>query len=568
MDRRVVGTVLLLVVIAAAFWMLRSSGDLPGPGDSTIGGADPATALVPTPPEERVPSKTPAVEGLPPNTVATRVAAAGAVEAELAAAPTAWLQVLDRITGKAVEGAAVRSVQGGVEMAFTDANGLAPLPLLEPQQLAVIADGYLLRLVPAQLDSSERQPQQTQLVRDRWSHRLRLRLATGKGPLDGDAWVQFRLLEPPGTVLAPTSEDAVVKRAFREHTMLARLPVGGDLPIEDGVLSPLRTHRLTNDATVGFVTAGVYELRVATPAGLVAQREVVIPALAGDATELTVTLQRGETLRGQVVAADGERLSGATVQLQGGDPLGLLATTDANGAFALGPLVRGTVQLHVHHFDREPLAFGPVATGASDVRITLQPLPASVIRGRVRARPQLTPIADAVVVWTTAGGAPITTRTDSQGRFALRTTGAVASRLLVQAQGHVPYAELVEPGAPFADYDVLPAIAAVRVAQGMSTLLCGAVVDARGQPIVGLPVRWVPDAPSPPQGFPGRRALEGAVLELPGLMTTGVDGAFALETNQFGGGRVCLPDDVAAPSRGVRLEAIAGETKNGLVLRR
>ena len=509
-----------------------------------------------------------APSGLPPTTVATRVAAEPDQDPELAAAPTAWLRVLDNDTGRPVEGAAVRSAQGSVELAFTDAAGVAPLPLAKPQQLAVIADGYLLRLVPAQLDSSPQSPQEARLVVDRFSHRMRLRFSAAGASFGGEVWVQLQRLDRGDAPLAPTGGDAVVQRAWREHAMLLRLPVGRDLGMEDGVPAADRAHHIRGDGEIRFLTSGRYRLAAATTAGLVAQREITIAPDAGGRSEVSLALEPGATLRGTVVAADGRALADATVQVEGGDPLGLVATTGQDGAFALGPLAAGALRLHVHHVDHEPLAFGPVDGAATGVRITMQPLPASAIRGRVRSRPDLVPLADAVVVWTVDGRPPVTVRTDRQGRFTVLATGTAAARLVVQAQGHVPYAELVEPGAAFADYDVLPAVPAVRVEKGMSALLCGAVVDARGQPVVGMPVRWIPDAPPSPQSVPGRRSLEGAVLDLPGLTTTGVDGAFALETNSFGGGRLCLPDDVAAPSRGMRLEAVAGETRNGLTLRR
>ncbi|MFM1873564.1 MAG: hypothetical protein RL398_2986, partial [Planctomycetota bacterium] len=252
-----------------------------------------------------------------------------------------------------------------------------------------------------------------------------------------------------------------------------------------------------------------------------------------------------------------------------GDPLGLVATTAADGSFALGPLAERTERLHVHHIDHAPLAFGPHSTRSVGVRIALQALPKETIRGRVRGRPDLQPLTDATVLWSAPGVAPVSTRTDAQGRFTLVAAGSQPGRLFVQAKDHIPYAEMVDPGAPFADYDLLPGIPEQRAARGMSALLCGAVVDAQGRPIAGVPIRWVPDAPTPSTDVPtGRRTLEGAVLDLPSLTTSGLDGGFRLETRQFGGGRLCLPEHVSQAARGLRTEAVAGETKNGLTLRR
>jgi hypothetical protein len=62
--------------------------------------------------------------------------------------------------------------------------------------------------------------------------------------------------------------------------------------------------------------------------------------------------------------------------------------------------------------------------------------------------------------------------------------------------------------------------------------------------------------------MPGRRVLEGAALELPLGARTGSDGAFRLETNAFGPGRLVL----AGSTRGLDVTATAGQTTTGLRL--
>ncbi len=551
--------VLLLALIGAVFAFLRTAS--PDLAPEPTASAAPPLPAAPLPP----------AANLPANTVATRTLAAPAAVAAipLADAPTAWLRVLDRTSRAPVVGAGVRSAQGGAEIVFTDDAGLAPLPLTGPHQLAVVADGYLLRLVPAQPGSTEQQPQEAQLVRDDVSQRVRLTLTTADGTLAGEAWLQCRAAaaaEP----FAPATNDAVLRRAWQEHTMLARLPVGLDLGIEDGAATIDRVHRVANGAELRFVAGGTFSLAVATTQGLVGRASVSIaPGADRRAIEVPIALAPGPHVEGTVVGADGRPLAGAAVRIAGGDPLGLVATTGADGAFAIGPLCADELQLHVRHDDCEPQAFGPVRAGSAGHRVVLQPWPASTVRGRVRSRPDLAPIAAAAVVWSPTGGSPVTVRTDVEGRFVLRATGSVAARLSVHAPGHLPYAELVDPGAPFADYDLLPAVPETRVAKGLSAMLRGAVVDGRGQPVPGVPVRWVPAvAAAPAAGLPMRRVLEGAVLDLPGLATTGSDGSFAVETDHFGAGRLCLPDDVASPSRGIATEAVAGRTRSDLTLRR
>ncbi len=231
-------------------------------------------------------------------------------------------------------------------------------------------------------------------------------------------------------------------------------------------------------------------------------------------------------------------------------------------------MLPGALSLDVRHGDHEPLAFGPLQVPATGQRIVLVPLPGTTLRGRVRVRPGLQPLAGATVQWRPNGGSAVTTISAADGTFALRATGSSSARLQVQAAGHVPYAELVEPSAPFADYDVWPAERAVRVELGLSASLAGSVVDAEGRPVPGVAVRWQPARPTPPAvdvGSALRRVLEGAVLDLPGVATTVDDGTFVLETNRFGAGQVVIVD---GEPTGVAAEAIAGQTRDGLRLRR
>ena len=194
--------------------------------------------------------------------------------------------------------------------------------------------------------------------------------------------------------------------------------------------------------------------------------------------------------------------------------------------------------------------------------IQLTPLKRTPLRGRVRSRPGLQPIADANVIWQVAGGAAITAKTKADGTFELQAAGDIASKLLVQAPGYVSYAELVDPTAAFADYDIWPADRATRVAKGITATLEG-VVFRNGSAMPNVSVRWTPDAPSNQVGMPGRRVLEGAVLQLPGVATTDSSGAFVIETNQFGRGSVALAAD---PGKLVPTTAIAGQSKQGLEL--
>jgi hypothetical protein len=500
-------------------------------------------------------------------TVATRTEPLRANTEGLADAPSAWLQVVDHATMKPIAGAAVRRVQGGAEIGFTDERGLAGLPLADREQLAVVIDGYLLRLVPTRLGSTEAEPQQVLLVRDAWSQRRCFHFVDPDGKRVAEAFVRFRPREPSTARSPVPAGDALLQRAWTEHTMLAGMPVCDSVPVQLGSFAENRVHRLVDGAEVRFVCPGVFTLEVATPAGLVGSSELRIEGHAGAAGEaVRIQLVRGETVSGLVVnAATSTPLAQAELTVQGGEPLGLVATTAADGAFAIGPLLPGRVTLNVRQGDCEPQAVGPFLAPVASVRIALQPLPQTSLRGRVRSRPELTPLAGATIVWSPGAGAPVTATSKADGTFVLPATGTAAAKLLVQAFGHQSYAELVEPGSPFAEYDLWPGTPAVRLEKGLSCMLQGVVIDAEGRPVANATVRWHPAQQIAAGGIPGRRVLEGGTLELPVVATTHIDGSFALETNQFGPGKLTLVGAETAAGR-IDVEATAGKTINGLRL--
>jgi hypothetical protein len=192
-------------------------------------------------------------------------------------------------------------------------------------------------------------------------------------------------------------------------------------------------------------------------------------------------------------------------------------------------------------------------------------LPQQPLRGRVRTRPGLQPLAGAAVVWQPEGFDPIATTTDAAGKFALAATGKQPARLSISANGHVAYAELITPGAPFADYDLWPATPEARVDAGVSALLEGITVDAAGWPVGDVEVAWAPATEAMPALPVGRRILTGGALALPRSVRSGPDGAFRLETLAFGPGRLHV---VGARERGVDATAIAGKAQNGFRLPR
>lgn len=568
---RIVVAAMLVLVVAAALWFtMSSSGDVPMPGSD-----------VPPPPHEsrspNVPSE-PATSALPAGTSATHAidpkperhaAAPGLVETA-----TCHVIVVDHGSRQPVANASLRRVRANEEIGVTDARGVASLVLREPEQLAVVRDGYLLRLVPARFGTSPTEPQRVELVRDEWSPRARFEFRLGQRAFAGTAFVRFRVPDTaktntPGPTVSP-SGDPFLQRAWSEHGMLAGRPVCADATIELGTFDEGRVHRLVDRQEVRFLLPGAYDCEVATLDGFVARSRVVAAARSGiDPPTVVIELQQGVFVAGSVVdSTTNTPLVGATVVLEGGDPLGLVATTAAAGTFRLGPLSPGALTLHVRHGDHEARAV-PVTAPAADVLAALVPLPRTSLRGRVRSRPDLVPIAGANVVWSPVNSAPVTAVTAADGTFVLPATGDAPARLAVQAMGHLVYAELVTPGAPFADYDVLPASLDVRLQKKLTAVFEGVVVDAAGAPVPGIAVRWHPQQRANVEATPGRRVLDGASLQLPLVVTTGSDGTFRIETDAFGPGKLlCKVGGAVDGDRGIDVEARAGIATTDLRLTR
>ncbi|HEX6811580.1 MAG TPA: carboxypeptidase-like regulatory domain-containing protein [Planctomycetota bacterium] len=552
------------LVLALAAVVLATSG-----GWTWLMGSEDAPPGAPEPAAAQTDSGSSANQALARGTVATRTAPPQPSTEGLAEAPTACLQVVDHATKKPVAGAAVRRVQGGAEIAFTDERGLAALPLVDREQLAVVADGYLLRLAPTRPGSTEGEPQEVLLVRDDWSRRRTFHFTDPDGKTVAEAFVRFRPRDVKAAPSPVPPGDALVQRAWNEHTMLAGLPVCDSVPVQLGSFAENRVHRIADGSEVRFVAAGVFTLEIATPGGLVGSRELRVEGAAGSAGEaVRIALVRGVVVSGLVVdAVTSAPLPRAELTVQGGEPLGLVATTADDGAFAIGPLLPGRVVLNVRHGDHEPLASGELNAPTDGVRITLQPLPRTSLRGRVRSRPELRPLAGATIVWAPAAGAPVSATSNADGTFVLPATGTAAAKLLVQAPDHQPLSELVEPGSPFAEYDLWPGTPAVRLAKGLSAMLRGIVVDGEGRPVNGAIVRWHPAQETAAGGVPGRRVLEGGTLKLLPVAISGADGSFAVETNHFGAGRLTMVG-AETPAGAVDVEATAGKTVDGLRLRK
>lgn len=562
--------VLLLALTAVAglgvAWAVGSFDGPLAPLPSPADGPSPASAA-PTADAERTPA--PAAAAARTATPAASAAGKPALPNDpLADRPTACLQAIDRSSKRPVGEAPVYRCKDLTAIAFTDAQGLAPVPLPGPEQLAVVAPGYLARMTPTRLGSSEAEPQTVEMVRDEWSLPRALRLVDAAGAAIAEARVRCRPTVARRHIPNPAPPaDAAAQRAWVETSNVARLGLPNAFVVAAGALPPSTVHTVADGQTLRFEAAGEYELLAATADGRIARARAKLAAEGDAAPPIVLTFAAGAQLRGLVVDPSGAPLAGAEVQARVDLPVGTTAITGPDGAFVLAPLFAGEpVALHVRHGLHQSADVTALTPPRDDLVLMLTPLRQAPLRGRVRARPGLQPLPGASVVWQPSGLAPIAATTGADGEFLLQATGANASRLAISCNGYLAYAELVAPGATFADYDLLPAGVDDRVAAGLTALLEGVVVDAAGTPAPDVDVAWSPTAPPTPPALPtGRRVLVGGALALPRTVRTGPDGSFRFETTAFGPGRVHAVD---AHEGGVDAVATAGAARNGLRIRR
>jgi hypothetical protein len=547
-TRAVVAVVLVLCagIAALVLW----------PGDT----GDPASASGEPPPAGAATSTTKA----PPADDPRR-------PADLADAPTMFLEVTDAVSRRPVPGAAVHRLTDGWLLVFTDEQGRCGVPLKQQEQLAVVADGYFLRLCPTQLGSSPERPQAVALETDDCSHRVTFRFVRPDGGLAEEVSARLRPVRPAPSVpdvLLPAAMQKTTperKRAWTEHVTIATLQPGLGLHVQLGFRNAAFVHTLRGEDTVRFAEGGAFTVEAATRDGFVAQQTLVVASASS--SPFVVLLAAGSHVGGSVLdAGTAAPIARAHVSVEDGDPLRLEVATDDHGRFRIGPLLPGTVTLAVRHPDHEAVRQGPLASNAADVRIVMQPLPQDTVRGCVRARPDRAPIADALVALALPEGRGKPVRTAADGTFALQRPAPDAVHVVITARGHLPWRELVEPGAGFLEFDLWPIATEARLRKGLTAVLSGVVVDERDQPVANIQVRLHPGAPETPQGLPGRRVLDGAVPSLPLVVSTGSDGSFTLETELAGAGRLFAVDGSPPEDSAIAVDVVLGSTRAGLRL--
>ncbi|MEQ1631426.1 MAG: carboxypeptidase-like regulatory domain-containing protein [Planctomycetota bacterium] len=483
---------------------------------------------------------------------------------------TAVLAIVDADSSLPVENAAIYRIrESDLEsaIAYTDARGLAPLPLGKPAQLMVVRAGYLLRLSPTRPGSTAEAPQVVRLVPDRYSTRGPLRFRLPGGDIPADVCVTLSpLREDRSDQAMPESvriakED--VQRAWREQRTLSAVRAVPELHVQLGFHNAAFVHVLRGDDEVAFAETGRFLLLAATPDGFVARRELDTAEFARG--PMTIQLDRGAALAGLVRSQDGSPVEGAYVAVRTGDPLRLVARSGGDGAFTIGPLGSGDHTLEIRHRDHETAQAGPFATGPAVVEVRLVPLPSTAVRGRIVGAGTGAPVRGASAALLVPNGEPVIVEADAEGYFAARTVGGDSLRLNVGAEGYVTHSELVAPGAPPLLVELWPGTTEQRLELQLSAVLGGVVVDQNGAPMPNTGVRFVPDVPN--VAFAGRRVLAGGPLSLAQAVTTGSDGSFVLEVATFGDGAVTALDGAADARSSVRTTVVKGRATHDLRIR-
>ena len=544
--RRVVTILVLVALVVATGWLLfpenGAGGSEPGraPGSGNVAAQLANGELV-------VASQPGSAQ--PPPLIERRV------PVDLADHATAFLEVVDAETAAPIEGAAVYRFQREepeVALGYTDGNGIVALPLREPGQMLVVCGGYLMRLSPTHLGSTESRPQRVQLVPDSFSRRGTFRFVLPDGQAPAQVCARFAPARDEAGKervhrLAMRDRSEIVRRAWSEHATVAAVHPLDDLHLQAGQHNAEAVHVLSGVDEVLFVQPGIYDYDFATPSGFVARGQLDTERLG--VRGLVVALQPGSSVFGKVCdVEDSAPIANAMVLVTGGDPLQLRAATDTSGAFQIGPLADGDYRLDIYHRDYEHLQCGPFRAGPVETTIRMTKLPAVAIRGRVVGLPDGQPVARATVSTPDALGQPISIACDLEGFFTLSVGGRESRRVTVGAPGYLAHIEMLEPGSGTTKIELWPLATETRVSKGLTALLRGIVVDRYGVPVAGKQVQFVPDQSAPAPSIGGRRILQGGRASLPVQATTSVDGTFALETPQQGKGMLVVVDgrEVAA----------------------
>ncbi|HLU38091.1 MAG TPA: hypothetical protein VK081_01825 [Planctomycetota bacterium] len=560
------------IAAALAWWWLRADGpeDMPAPPPTVELGDEERRALAHHM-AERVREREQA------SPVARSAVPAGK------ATGTVIVRVVDAATRATIEGARAIDLHEGEPCSTPGADGTLSVADLPPGRVAFAADGYLAKLPrPGDADAEALVAARRQgvaeiaLQRDDFTLPCTLRFVGPDGePLSGLVCYGVQCLDqpPPDALSFPTVRlapgarvDRSLAEAWQRHVAVQPVLGEGAAPLHLGVHSHGRTFEATDgETTLRIVAAGRYRIdAVASEAGLAGSQDAY---LASDARgPIVVRLQAGRFLHGIVVdAGDGQPVAGARLRLLGGawTPHGE-GETGTDGGFRLGPLPMSRVTVGVQ--SRRHLDLSTTAVVGEPQRLVLTPRPVRVVRGFVRRRPVLQPVEGAEVILRSGQETDARAVTGADGAFVLETALEVPE-LVVRAAGFLPWIERVDEAVEGYSCDLLPADAAGRLAAGLTAIVEGKVVDARGEPVAGIPVQLFADEVAIPEGIPGRAILEGHVLPLRPLAVTAADGTFELEWHRAGSVRLVAVDGTAQAEDGVPVTLVLGQRTRGIVLR-
>ncbi|MHC4899363.1 MAG: carboxypeptidase-like regulatory domain-containing protein, partial [Planctomycetota bacterium] len=356
-----------------------------------------------------------------------------------------------------------------------------------------------------------------------------------------------------------------VRRAWEKHYRLC-LTRGGftEKLVHLGVDSDLFDFKCGPEAAVRFVATGYYGIIARSAAGGFRDQEFQV--MLKQEQPFTVQLQKGIYLKGQLLGLPDEKpVARATLLVKEEGQVVHMAQSDAGGRFRIGPWNERRVHLEITHNWYREKTLGPLVAGDQDITVRLQPRPVQKIRGVVRRRPDLQPVAGAEVVVWIAGVEEVTTRSDERGQFVVRSP-VQEPQLHIRAKGFVPYQEITSADAGARTYDLLPDTTDARVRTGLTALLSGNVIDSNGRPAAGEPVHIVPRKQPTFPGIHGRRILAGGSLALPRTVFTDRHGRFALEWAHAGDARLIAVKGVVPEDAGRYINVVLGRHQQDIQL--
>ncbi len=359
----------------------------------------------------------------------------------LSPAPSIQVHVQDLSTGKPIADAAVKLIWSDTGQGLrTDAEGNVLVRGLTPEvwHVRIEAAGYAAQVRPMNLSGDSRADASFQLVpggrvqgvvkdetgkpipgfginvygEDRPGDYSEYTKSDADGhyhfdflPLDEEiklrGWDDKYLnLDQHGTIRSDGTRDVKQDLVLRRRpnggsvkgivTDRAGKPIAGAKLVNQGMSSSIDRRTTTDEAgrfTIDDLLEGsMGKQLIVKAAGFAPQKVTVRPGPSSSAAEVTIKLDPGHEIRGQILDTSGKPIAGATIYYARGDQypdggIGGRATADDQGRFAIDSLAPQTP------FSFRAAGFSPIAErvlpldGEDAVQVTL--LPEGMIRGRV-----------------------------------------------------------------------------------------------------------------------------------------------------------------------------------------